>query len=107
MTVFLILLPFGTFATLMLVSSAAVSLFTAAAAGLAVIALDVARGRAIKMLGAGSVVLFGATGCYLLWIDPRLSNSAVKLTIDAGVLAIALASIAIRVPFTLQYAREA
>jgi hypothetical protein len=36
-----------------------------------------------------------------------LSSSAVKLGVDAGVLAISLASLAIRQPFTLQYAREA
>ncbi|MGA9090017.1 MAG: hypothetical protein WB420_13010, partial [Bradyrhizobium sp.] len=34
------------------------------------------------------------------------SSSAVKLAVDAGVLVIALASLAIGKPFTLQYARE-
>jgi hypothetical protein len=53
------------------------------------------------------VVLFGALGCYVTLVDPGVSTSAIKLTIDAGVFAISLASIALRFPFTLQYAREA
>ena len=106
MTIFLILAPFGSFALLMLVTSAPVALFAAAAICLAVIAFDLVRGRQIKMLGAGSVTLFGSLGAYIIWVDPGLSISAIKLTVDAGVLAISLASIALRFPFTLQYARE-
>ena len=106
MTIFLVLAPFGAFATLMLVTSAVASLFASAAICLMVIGYDVLRGRSIKMLGAGSVILFAALGFYLVAVDSSLSTSAVRLTIDAGVLAISLASLAIRQPFTLQYARE-
>jgi hypothetical protein len=107
MTIFLILAPYGAFATLILVTSAAVSLFAATAICLMVMAYDTFRGRSIKMLGAGSVIVFLALGSYLTLVDSSLSGSAVKLTVDAGVLAISLASLAIRRPFTLQYAREA
>jgi hypothetical protein len=107
MTIFLILAPYGAFAALMLVTSAAVSLFASAAICLMVISYDAFRGRSIKMLGAGSVVLFAALGAYVTLVDSSLSSSAVKLSVDAGVLAISLASLAIRQPFTLQYAREA
>jgi hypothetical protein len=107
MTIFLILAPFGAFALLMLIASAPVSLFASAAICLAVIGYDLVRGRSIKMLGAGSVILFGALGCYVTLVDPGVSTAAIKLTIDAGVFAISLASIALRFPFTLQYAREA
>ena len=96
MMIFLILAPYGAFAGLMLLTSAVVSLFVAAAICLAVIAL----------LGAGSAVLFAALGGYLTLADSSLSGSAVKLTVDAGMLAISLVSLAIRRPFTLQYARE-
>src|SRR5260370_216687 len=106
MTIFLILAPCGAFATLMLVTSAAASLFVSAAICLMVIAYDILRGRSIKMLGAGSVILFAALGFYLTLVDSSLSSSAVKLTVDAGVFAISLMSLAIRQPFTLQYARE-
>jgi hypothetical protein len=106
MMIFLILAPYGAFTTLMLVASAAVSLFASAVICLMVIAYDILRGRSIKVLGAGSAIVFAALGIYLTLIDSGLSSSAVKLTVDAGVLAISLASLAIRQPFTLQYARE-
>ena len=106
MAILLILSPFGAFTLLMLLTSAAVSLFAAAAIGLAVVALDVARGRSLKILGAGSAVAFAAIGGYLLFIDPSLSSSAVKLAVDGAVLLIALGSMLMRYPFTLQYALE-
>ena len=106
MTILLILAPYGAYTMLMLVSSAAVSLFSAAAICLAVIAFDIARGRSIKILGAGSVIVFTAVGGYVTLLDPSLSNSAVKFAVDAGIFLISLLSIVIRFPFTLQYARE-
>jgi hypothetical protein len=106
MTIFLILAPYGAFAFLMLVTSATVSLFAAAGICLAILAFDVARGRSVKILGAGSVVTFAAIGCYVWLVDPGMGVSAVKFSVDAGVLLVILLSIAIRVPFTLQYALE-
>jgi hypothetical protein len=106
MMIFLILAPYGAFAALMLLSTAAVSLFSAAALCLTVIAYDAFAGRSIKILGAGSAIIFLALGCYVALIDSSLSSSAVKLAVDAGMLAIALVSLVIRRPFTLQYARE-
>ena len=106
MTIFLILAPFGAFALLMLVTSAEIALFASAAICLAVIGIDVARGRSVKMLGAGSVVVFSGIGAYVAQVDPNLSHSAVKLAVDVGVLAISLASLIMRKPFVLQYAVE-
>ena len=106
MTIFLILAPFGSFALLMLVTSAEVALFASAAICLTVIAIDIARGRSVKMLGAGSVVIFSGIGAYVALVDPNLSQSAVKLAVDVGVLAISLGSLMIRKPFVLQYALE-
>jgi hypothetical protein len=107
MTILLILAPYGAFATLMLVSSATTSLFAATSICLAVIAYDRFYGRSIKILGAGSAILFACLGLYLALTGSAWSVSAVKLTVDSGMLAIALASLAVRFPFTLQYAREA
>ncbi len=107
MTIFLILAPYGVFAALMMVTSAAVSLFAGAVICLMVIALDLVRSRSIKMLGAGSAVVFTAIGFYVTLIDPALGRSAVKFAVDAGIFAISLMSIVIRRPFTLQYAIEA
>src|SRR5215204_2911144 len=106
MTIFLILAPYGAFAFLMLVTSAAVSLFAAAAICFAIIVFDIVRGRSVKILGAGSVVTFAAVGCYVWLVNPGMSVSAVKFSVDAGVLLVILLSIAIRLPFTLQYALE-
>jgi hypothetical protein len=106
MSIFLILAPYGAFTLLMLVSSAVASLFMAAAICLMVIAYDLLGRRSIKLLGAGSAILFAALGGYLALVDSTLSGSAVKLVVDTGILAISLLSLAIRRPFTLQYARE-
>ena len=107
MTLFLILAPFGAFATLMLVASPTVSLFAAAAVALGIVAWDLVRGGSLKLLAAGSLLLFTALGCYLTLVDGNWSGIAVRVAVDGGVLAIALLSLAIRLPFTLQYAREA
>lgn len=107
MTIFLILAPYGAFAILMMTTSAAVSLFATSAICLTVIAIDYfVRGRSIKILAAGSVVTFAAVGSYVTLIDSGLSVSAVKFSVDAGVLLVILGSIAVRRPFTLQYALE-
>jgi hypothetical protein len=107
MTIFLILAPYGAFAMLMLLMSATVSLAAAAAICLATIALDVVRGRSIKLLPAASAVVFAGVAVYLNVFDPALASSKVKLAVDAGIFAISLGSMLIRYPFTLQYALEA
>jgi hypothetical protein len=106
MMVFLILAPYAAFTLLMLAGLPVASLFAAAATCLMVIGHDLFRGRSIKLLGAGSAILFASLGGYLVLVDSGLSGSTVKLTVNCGMLAIALLSLAIRRPFTLQYARE-
>jgi hypothetical protein len=107
MTIFLILAPFGAYSLLMLVTSATISVFAGAAVCIGTIALDVARGRSIKILAAGSAIVFAGIGIYLMLLKPSISNSAVSLAVDSGVFAISLGSILLRSPFTLQYALEA
>jgi hypothetical protein len=106
MTIFLILAPCGAFTLLMLVASTAVSLFAASLVCLAVIALDAYRGRSVKLLGAGSAIVFAGLGVYFTLVDPSLSTSAVRFFVDAGIFAISAGSLLIRHPFTLQYAIE-
>jgi hypothetical protein len=106
MTIFLILAPYAAFALLMLVSPADVALFTGAAICVAVIAYDMMRGRSLKILAAGSVVVFIAVGGYVTEIDPDLSVSGVKFAVDTGIFLVTLGSMLIGKPFTLQYARE-
>ena len=106
LTLFLILAPYGAFASLMLVVSATVSLAAAAVICLATITIDVVRGRTIKLLPAASAVVFAGTAVYLNVFDPSLGSSKVRLAVDAGIFAISIGSILIRYPFTLQYALE-
>jgi hypothetical protein len=106
MAIFLILIPFAAFAALMLVAPAPVSLFAGAVVAVATIAYDLYRGRSIKMLAAGAATMFGALGAWIALIDGSWSATEVRLAVDLGALAIALFSILIRRPFTLQYARE-
>jgi hypothetical protein len=106
MTIFLILAPYGAFATLMLLASATLSLATAAAIALATVVLDVVRGRSIKLLPAASAVVFAGTAAYLNVFDPGLGSSKAKLAVDAGIFAISLGSMLFRFPLTLQYALE-
>jgi hypothetical protein len=106
MTLFLILAPFGAFTALMLVASATTSLLAAAVVCAATIAFDRYRGRSLKLLAAGSAILFAAIAAYLKLIDPTISDKAVRLAVDIGVFAISLGSMLARHPFTMQYALE-
>lgn len=106
MTIFLILAPYGAYSILMLVTSAAISVFAASAICLVTIAIDVARGRSVKTLAAGSAILFAAIGLYLVLLDPALGTVGVKLSVDIGIFVISLGSMLVRRPFTLQYALE-
>jgi len=63
-------------------------------------------GRGIKLLELGTFVLFGLLTLYALAIDPPWSIAAVRLRVDAGLMLIVLASLALRQPFSLQYARD-
>lgn len=62
--------------------------------------------RVLKTLDAASVAIFGILALYKGFFAPALPASAVRLIVDASLLAVALASLIARTPFTLQYARE-
>lgn len=106
MAFFVIMSPFIVMASLLAFASASISLFAGSAVALGLVGYDLWRGREIKMLAAGSAVLFAGLGGYLGLIENEWNDFSVRLAIDVGMLAIALVSIAIRFPFTLQYARE-
>lgn len=59
-----------------------------------------------KILEIGTVILFAVLTIFVLTGLAQWSVMGVRLRLDSGLLLIALASIAIRRPFTLQYARE-
>lgn len=62
-------------------------------------------GRGVKLLELGTLFLFGFLALYALAMNPRWSIAAVRLRVDAGLMLIVLASMALRQPFSLQYAR--
>jgi len=64
------------------------------------------RGESVKILEVGSLVLFGLLTGYTLTGAVQWTVATVRLAVDGGLLAIALVSLAIDRPFTLQYARE-
>ncbi len=106
MTLFLILAPYGAYTLLMLVTSATTSLVAAGAVCLGTVAFDKARGRSLKILPLGTAIVFAAVIAWLQLIDPALSDKAVKVAVDGGILLISLGSLLVRYPFTLQYALE-
>ncbi|MBR0844049.1 hypothetical protein JQ607_27950 [Bradyrhizobium liaoningense] len=106
MTLFLILAPYGVYTFLMLVTSAKVSVFAASAICLSTVALDVVRGRSVKILAVGSAIVFAAIGFCLALVAPALGALGVKLSVDIGIFVISLGSMLVRHPFTLQYALE-
>jgi hypothetical protein len=106
MTIFLILAPYGAFAVLMLLVSPTASLVAASGVCLATIAVDAVRGRSLKVLAVSSAILFAGIAVYLNAIDPNVSDKAVKLAVDVGILAVSLVSMLVRRPFTTQYALE-
>ncbi len=106
MTIFLILAPYGAFTALMLMVSSTVSLVTATLVCAATIAFDTYRGRSVKILAAGSVILFAGIAAWLNLVDASVSDKAVKLAVDIGIFAISFGSMLLRYPFTMQYALE-
>ncbi len=62
--------------------------------------------RAVKVLEIGTVLLFAGLMVYAMTRGATWTVAAVRLRVDVGLLLVVLASMAIRRPFTLQYARE-
>lgn len=62
--------------------------------------------RTPKILEIGTTILFGGLALYALLGGPAWSIVGARLRVDAGLLLIVLISLAVRKPFTLQYARE-
>ncbi len=106
MSFFLILLPFFTLGTLNWFIPITSSLLISAAVALALIVYERMQGQSAKILNIASVVIFTGLGVIMLLSDGAWSHTAIHMTIDVALLAVTLLSIALRFPFTLQYARE-
>jgi hypothetical protein len=98
--------PFIAFALLTRFTGVDVSLWSAAAIAAALAARSRLAGHSIKILEAGTVALFSLLALYTTFAHSNWSLPLVRAAVDCGLLVIVVLSIAVRQPFTLQYARE-
>ena len=107
MGILLAFTPFIAFAVLDRIVGPTEALAAGAAVSLALIVRDLAgSGRGVKVLEAGTFVLFAGLALYT-WLSGTIwSVIGVRLCVDAGLLLVVLATMAAGRPFTLQYARD-
>ena len=107
MGILLAFAPFMLFAIVDRLAGATYGLLAGGAVSAALLVRDwLTPGRTPKILEIGTAILFGGLALYALLGGPTGSIMGVRLAVDTGLLLIVLMSIAIRRPFTLQYARE-
>lgn len=99
--------PFIAFAVIDRLVGSTAGLLAGAAVSTILLVRDVmSPARLIKILDVGTFVLFCGLALYAYLLQPDWSIIAVRLFVDTGLLLIVLVSLAVRKPFTLQYARE-
>ena len=107
MGILLAFAPFIVFAILDRLIGATGGLIAGAAVSAGLLLRDwFTPGRSPKVLEIGTTVLFTGMALYAALGRPEWSIIGVRLRVDTGLLLIVLLSIALRRPFTLQYARE-
>jgi intracellular septation protein A len=98
--------PFILFAVLMRLGDVLFALIAAAALSALLILRERRRGKSVKILEAGTVVLFGGLAVFTAITHFDWTILEARLAVDIGLLAIVLGSMIARRPFTLQFARE-
>lgn len=107
MGILLAFAPFIAFAVVDRLFGSAEGLFAGFAVSAVLLIRDwLSAKRAPKVLEIGTAILFGTLAAYALLTNPTWSIVGVRLIVDAGLSVVVMISIAIRQPFTLQYARE-
>src|SRR4030095_3186778 len=106
MSIVLSFTPCAVFFVLMRLHAPVAGFVAAFATSAALCVYERVSGRTVKILEIGSLLLFGLLLAYTRLAAPVWTVGAVRLAVDLGLLAIVLVSLAIRLPFTLQYARE-
>jgi hypothetical protein len=107
MAILLSFMPFILFVIIQSLMGVIVGLIAATLVSAVLLARNlVSPNKTIKVLDIGTVVLFGVLAVYACLSKATLPIPWVRLRVDAGLLLVMLVSIAIRKPFTLQYARE-
>lgn len=106
MGILLAFAPFIVFAVIDHFFGSAAGLGAGALASAVLLVRDFASGRSPKILEIGTFVLFAGMALFVFLGGAQWSVIGVRLRVDAGLLAIVLVSMALRQPFTVQYARE-
>jgi hypothetical protein len=106
MLFFIILSPYMAFTAMAYLASLTDSLMAAALVSLAINLIDHVRGRSPKAVGLVTTAMLSALASYFVLDETEWSRVEIGLFFDFGIFAVALISIALRRPFTLQYARE-
>ncbi len=103
-----ILLGFTPFILFSLLTGLSVSLalWVAFAAAFAIGIRDFLHTKMLRLLDVVCLALFALLAIYTGFIQPSLPVQAVRMIADVGLLLLALISIAMRNPFTAQYARD-
>lgn len=103
-----ILLGFTPFILFSLLTGLSVSLalWVAFAAAFAIGIRDFLHAKTVRLLDAVCLALFALLALYTGFIQPSLAVQAVRMIADAGLLLLAIISLAMRNPFTLQYSRD-
>ncbi|MGD0192246.1 MAG: hypothetical protein ABSD74_16010 [Rhizomicrobium sp.] len=83
-----------------------IALWVAFALAFVIAIRDFAESRLLRLLDVGSVALFGLLSLYAGFLQTEIPLSMVRLVVDGGLFALALGSIALRHPLTIEYARE-
>lgn len=101
------LTPFGAFTLFGETISVELGLWAAAILALGLVLSDWLRPESpVKMIDGGSALLFGGLALYTLFVAAPESVAIVRAIANGGLMSIALLSMAVGKPFSLQYARE-
>ena len=106
MGILLAFAPFIVFVILERFVGYTTGLFAAAGTSALLAVKDRIVGGRLKVLELGSLLLFSGLAVYAAIHQPTWSILFVRLLVDAGLLLVVLASLALRQPFTLPYAKE-
>ncbi|MBI3675863.1 MAG: hypothetical protein HY243_04525 [Proteobacteria bacterium] len=98
--------PFIAFSLLTSFSVSSLALWLAFAAAFAIAIRDFAHARLLRFLDVVNTGLFGLLAIYAGFIQPSLSVQALRLIVEAALLAIALISLLRRNPFTTEYTQD-
>jgi hypothetical protein len=107
MSILLAFVPFLVFALAGRLVGATGGLMAGSAASIALLVrAALSPGRAVKVLELGTTLLFCGLSLRMVLSRPTWSIVGIRLRVDIGLLLVVLVSMAIRRPFTMQYARE-